>query len=1126
MSDAPLMVTRTAVELRADLVKELRANVPEWSPVDPQTGEPEQVGAALVGIFARFSEIVIQRLNRAPEKNFLAFLDLLGVAVNPPQPARVPLTFTLAPGTTVDAVVPAGTQAAAPAAEGDKGPVIFETERELTVVAAQVQTLIAVDAESDLVADRSALLVEPSRADAALFSGDRANEHLLYVGWRADLTTQKVTTLTLTLALNALPEQASREIKPADLQWEAWDGSTWTVLPPANVVQPASLSGQYRFSNLPTMPALAVAGVTRRWLRCRLLKPVSPATQPASGMLRASLLPVIDSALASATFARTGLSPDFAFADGQSLDTTRLFQPFGERPKIGDVFYLGSNEGFGLPGASVSIALAVANPLVQPPPADPSTPMVNPSSDLRLRWEAWTSSGWAVLGESTTQSAGANAAFQDGTRAFTTGSDTTVTFTLPGTVVPARINGTTSCWIRVQIVAGNYGRDARYVPNPPPATGFTLNPGTFGPPVLRSLTLGYSQDTAPATADLVGYNNLEFQALQTGGPMFRSLLAQPATLYVAFSVPPGRQTFPNRAIALYHALRSFQYGELAVPLHPDRSVLPDIAANSVATHRFTLTNPTATTLTFDLSTVGGSWSRVLAPTRIDVTPGEPKIVTVAVTVPAAQNLPSPNTIDRGVLVARAAGSAAITAVTFETRVGQVEAPARRVRWEYWNGREWTKLSVADGTDRLSRTGIVEFLGPADIVSARRFGVDGYWLRVLFEPGDKPLLPRLRALVPNTTMASQTITVRNEVLGSSDASESQQLQVLRAPVLPGQILEVREPGPLPEDELAALIETHGADAVAPASTAGRSEFWVRWTEVMDLHGAGPLDRCYVLDRLGGRITFGDGAQGRIPPRGVANVRLAHYRTGGGEAGNRSAGGIVQMKTTVPYVEKVTNPDAAAGGFAAESNASLVTRAPRTLRHSGRAVAADDYEDLARLASPEVARASCVPLRYLQDNPLSSVEVSGSLSLIIVPASTDAKPLPSLELLEHVAEYLRARQAANAAIAVIGPLYIRVDVDVEVVLERIDGANEVEQAIRTRLAAFLHPLTGGRDGNGWDFGREPQTSDLYAIVDAVAGVDHIRKLSATQHEDLVGSRVTGRFLVYSGQHRISLKFVGSE
>jgi len=447
---------------------------------------------------------------------------------------------------------------------------------------------------------------------------------------------------------------------------------------------------------------------------------------------------------------------------------------------------------------------------------------------------------------------------------------------------------------------------------------------------------------------------------------------------------------------------------------------------------------------------------------------------------------------------RAAGSTTVSATTFETRVGTIEAPARRVRWEYWNGSDWAKLSVADGTDRLSRTGIVEFLGPADIAPARKFGAEGYWLRVLFESGDQSLLPRLRALVPNTTMASQTITIRDEVLGSSDASERQQFQALRAPILPGQILEVREPGPL----------------------------WVRWTEVTDFHAAGPLDRCYVLDRLSGRITFGDGVQGRIPPRGVASVRLTLYRTGGGESGNRSAGGIVQMKTTVPYVEKVINPDAATGGFAAESNAALVTRAPRTLRHGGRAVTADDYEDLARLASPEVARARCVPLRYLQDDPLSSLEAVGSLSVIIVPASTDAKPLPSLELLEHVAGYLRDRQAANAAIAVIGPLYIRVDVDVEVVLERIEGANDVEQAVRTRLADFLHPLTGGRDGDGWDFGREPQTSDLLAIVDEVDGVDHVRKLAVTQHEDLSGSRVAGRFLVYSGQHRVSLKFLGSE
>src|SRR5262249_5947979 len=172
---------------------------------------------------------------------------------------------------------------------------------------------------------------------------------------------------------------------------------------------------------------------------------------------------------------------------------------------------------------------------------------------------------------------------------------------------------------------------------------------------------------------------------------------------------------------------------------------------------------------------------------------------------------------------------------------------------------------------------------------------------------------------------------------------------------------------------------------------------------------------------------------------------------------------------------------------------VTRAPRTLRHGGRAVTADDYEDLARLASAEVARARCVPLRRLREDPLGSgLPVPGALSLIIVPGSRDPKPLPSLELLDLTAQYWRTRQAANADISVVGPLYVRVDVAMEVVLATIENASEVEQAIRAQLAAFLHPLTGGRDGAGWDFGRKPQLSDLHAVINGVAGADPLRPL----------------------------------
>ncbi len=79
-------------------------------------------GWPLVRIFGRLGEIVADRLNRVPDKNFLAFLDLVGMSPRPPQPARVPLTFQLAAGTAVDALVPARTPVAAIPLEGEDEP--------------------------------------------------------------------------------------------------------------------------------------------------------------------------------------------------------------------------------------------------------------------------------------------------------------------------------------------------------------------------------------------------------------------------------------------------------------------------------------------------------------------------------------------------------------------------------------------------------------------------------------------------------------------------------------------------------------------------------------------------------------------------------------------------------------------------------------------------------------------------------------------------------------------------------------------------------------------------------------------------------------------------------------------
>ena len=372
------------------------------------------------------------------------------------------------------------------------------------------------------------------------------------------------------------------------------------------------------------------------------------------------------------------------------------------------------------------------------------------------------------------------------------------------------------------------------------------------------------------------------------------------------------------------------------------------------------------------------------------------------------------------------------------------------------------------------------------------------------------------------MASQSVTIRDEILGSSDGSESQKFKTRRAPVLSGQKLEVRESEPPSSGEKVVIKKEEGNDAVSTTDKEGSKETWVRWHETPDFYGSCPRDRHYVLNHLTGEILFGDGINGLIPPVGNGNLRISLYKSGGGVSGNKAENTIIQLKTTVPYVEKVTNTEAAAGGADAESFESLIDRAPRTIRHRSRAVTLEDYEDMAMLASAKVARAKCIPLLKLKDTSLDEKPSPGEVSVIIVPRSTDDKPLPSLELINRVQDYLEANGLPTVNVSVVGPLYVRVEATVEISLASMEGASAVEQAVYQKLADFLHPLTGGSDGNGWAFGRKPHKSDFYALIEAVQGADHIRSLTVAETEDQAGIIDSGRFLVYSGEHTVTLRF----
>src|SRR5215213_2618585 len=133
-----------------DLLRILREMAPhytkEWSAKDA-----DDPGVALLRIFSVIAEGVISRLNRAPDRNFLAFLDMLGIRLLPARAARAPVQFRVAKGTEDAFIVPNRTQVSAPPTGERENDLPFETLQNLLVIPATFTALIAVEPAEDKI---------------------------------------------------------------------------------------------------------------------------------------------------------------------------------------------------------------------------------------------------------------------------------------------------------------------------------------------------------------------------------------------------------------------------------------------------------------------------------------------------------------------------------------------------------------------------------------------------------------------------------------------------------------------------------------------------------------------------------------------------------------------------------------------------------------------------------------------------------------------------------------------------------------------------------------------------------------------------------------------------------------
>jgi predicted phage baseplate assembly protein len=261
-----------------DAKRYIQQRTPEWT--DHNVSDP---GVTLVETVAHMADQLVYRLNRVPEKNHLAFLDLVGITLFPPSAARTELTFWLSAPQREPVVVPRGTEAAT-ARTGDDEAVVFATERELVVqdcefrhLLTQRQGAAATDRTHDLGGSGGGIgggtgdeAGGGAGKDVLCFAEAPEPGDCVLLGLSA-----AVPHCAVALDLDSRVDGVGVDPRQPPLVWEAWTADGWQ---PCEVDRDGT-GGLNRpgevVLHVPAGHLLSRnAGLEAGWLRCRVTEPL------------------------------------------------------------------------------------------------------------------------------------------------------------------------------------------------------------------------------------------------------------------------------------------------------------------------------------------------------------------------------------------------------------------------------------------------------------------------------------------------------------------------------------------------------------------------------------------------------------------------------------------------------------------------------------------------------------------------------------------------------------------------------------------------------------------------------------------------------------------------------------
>jgi hypothetical protein len=520
-----------------DIVEEAKRLIPQYCP-EWTNFNPSDPGITLIELFAWMTEMMLYRLNKVPEKNYLAFLELMGVTLRAPQPARALLQMKISEACDM-LTVPAGT-AFGSRGGADGKALHFETDEDVNLVNNRLQRVVAQfhDAQSQriLVNDVTDLALSGHPMGFEPFSGVREVVRYLYVGDSRLVNFSENAMLTLRFRRSDAARDAKLELRdlPRLLEWEYWTGEQWRALSESSVdVDNESVV----FFGPPVLAATTVYDIKSFWLRGRLVE-----------VPRSPLETELDTIQAKLEISGEGLVPDGALVhlpdSGLMLtcDLDRNFMPFHKRPEVDTTFYIASESVLMRAESLVRIEVSLSETTVAAKP--------QPSEDLALRWQYWNGKKWVDLARCTPAGVDDKTrrfSFADSTQAFTRSG--IIEFMRPSDMAKTEVDERENFWIRCRVEQGNYGVEGTYVNVD---DRWVYEKGNLAPPSLQSLVFKSSEEARPFE-HVVTFNDWNFsdfsaQARIESKPFqpFAPIPDESPSLYLGF-----RNAFPTVTSQVY-----------------------------------------------------------------------------------------------------------------------------------------------------------------------------------------------------------------------------------------------------------------------------------------------------------------------------------------------------------------------------------------------------------------------------------------------------------------------------------------------------------------------------------------------------------------------------------------------